>query len=67
MTFPIIPEATAKAQIQEARPGRLEASLARRPSGETSIIVSDGRLHELPIVRRDAPATKPWAHFVAGG
>lgn len=67
MTFPTIPVATAKAQIQEARPGRLEASLAQGPSGKTSIIVSDGRLHAVPIVKRDAPVAKPWAHFVAGG
>ncbi|MCJ1260982.1 hypothetical protein MMC22_000846 [Lobaria immixta] len=67
MTFPTIPVATAKAQIQEARPGRLEASLAQGPSGKTSIIVSDGRLHAVPIIKRDAPVAKPWAHFVAGG
>lgn len=67
MTFPIIPGVTAEAQIQEARPGGLEASLAQGPSEKTSIIVSDGRLHAVPIVRRDAPVEKPWAHFVAGG
>lgn len=67
MTFPIVPRATAKTHIQEARPERLEASLAQEPSGKTSIVVSDGRFHTVPIARQDAPVAKPWAHFVAGG
>ncbi|MCJ1422205.1 hypothetical protein MMC29_000084 [Sticta canariensis] len=67
MTFPIIPRVTAKTHIQETRPERLESSLAEELSGKTSIIVSDGRLHTVPIARQDAPVAKPWAHFVAGG
>ena len=67
MTFPIVPGVTAKTHIQETRPERLEASLAQGLSGKTSIIVSDGRLHTVPIARQDAPVAKPWAHFVAGG
>lgn len=66
MTSTIIPGATAKAQIQEGH-GELEASLTQVHPGKTAIIVSDSRLHAVPVVRRDAPVAKPWAHFVAGG
>ncbi|MCJ1464661.1 hypothetical protein MMC07_003274 [Pseudocyphellaria aurata] len=66
MTSPIIPRATAKAQIQEG-PGGLGASLTHENPGKTAIIVSNSRLHTVPVVRRDASVAKPWAHFVAGG
>lgn len=67
MNFPTTSGTLAQAQLQEARPRALEASLAQTHSRELGVFVSEVPNHGAPIVKNDLPVAKSWAHFVAGG
>lgn len=67
MTFPAVSGATAQAQIQEARARSPVAALPQGSLEDKALITPNGRLDGAPLILHDAPAAKPWAHFIAGG
>jgi solute carrier family 25 protein 33/36 len=67
MSFPTTSGTLAQAQLQEARPRALEASLAQTHSRELGAVVSESPNHGAQIARKELPVAKSWAHFVAGG
>lgn len=67
MNFPTTSSTLARAQLQEARPRALEASLAQTQSRELGVFVSELPKHGTPLAKSELPVAKSWAHFVAGG
>lgn len=67
MTFPTTSGRLPQAQLQEARPRALEASLAQTQSRELDVFVAEIPNYGTPVAKNDLPVAKSWAHFVAGG
>lgn len=66
MKFPTSSGTLAQAQLQEARPHALEASLAQTQSRELGVFIAKVPKNGTPLVKQDLPVAS-WAHFVAGG
>lgn len=67
MNFPTTSGRLPQAQLQEARPRALEASLAQTQSRELGVFIPEVPKYGTPVAKHDLPVAKSWAHFVAGG
>lgn len=67
MTFPTTSGRLPQAQLQEAGPRALEASLAQTQSRELGAFVPEVPKYGTAVAKNDLPVAKSWAHFVAGG